>query len=223
MPEDRKTNINNLTIVWQGQSWSVISPRGDVIYRSTSKREAFNYAKYNLDYVSEVHPSEDYLDDDFDEFESELIHKPKRGISTNKNKDNAEDVISQSSYSTHNKIPKPFEKLKLQLLDVRTLLKVFFTFIAVLIIGYLIVGFGETVMVSASGFWDAVSADTWSAILIRFSCFGIIVILLIGVIIGAFGENPLVGCVTLLLFIMFISVCNITSFLPRFWAWLVWF
>ncbi len=67
MPEDRKTNINNLSIIWQGQSWSVITPRGEVMYRSTNKREAFNFAKNNIKHVSEVLPANDYLDEHFTE------------------------------------------------------------------------------------------------------------------------------------------------------------
>lgn len=80
MPEDRKTNVNNLTIVWQGQSWSVITPKGSVIFRSVDKREAFDFAKDNFQHVSVSHPTDDYLDKDFKEFEPLLRKKktPKR-------------------------------------------------------------------------------------------------------------------------------------------------
>lgn len=81
MPEDRKTNVNNLTIVWQGQSWSVITAKGEVIFRSTEKREAFEFARDTLSYVSSLQPANDYVDKDFKEFEPLLRDKPRHSKS----------------------------------------------------------------------------------------------------------------------------------------------
>lgn len=47
---ERKTNINNLNIVWQGQSWSVIAPTGDVIARFKEKQDAIRFAEITKDY-----------------------------------------------------------------------------------------------------------------------------------------------------------------------------
>jgi hypothetical protein len=84
MPEDRKTNINNLVIVWQGQSWSTIAPDGRVLGRFLNKRDAFEFAKNNRRYVTEDIPVSNYLDKDFIEFADDLDldpppEKPKRG------------------------------------------------------------------------------------------------------------------------------------------------
>jgi len=46
-----KTNINNLNIVWQGQSWSVITPSGDVIGRFKEKNDAIRFAEITKDYA----------------------------------------------------------------------------------------------------------------------------------------------------------------------------
>ncbi len=44
MPQDYKTSINNLIIVWQGSSWSVITATGSVVGRFPEKYIAINYA-----------------------------------------------------------------------------------------------------------------------------------------------------------------------------------
>jgi hypothetical protein len=46
----KKLIINNLTIVWQGQSWSVITPDGNVKARFPDKNDAINYAEQTLDF-----------------------------------------------------------------------------------------------------------------------------------------------------------------------------
>jgi hypothetical protein len=51
MVMDRKTNINSLSIVWQGQSWSVIAPDGDVIARFKETREAVRYAESTIKHL----------------------------------------------------------------------------------------------------------------------------------------------------------------------------
>jgi len=72
MPEDRKTNINNLIIVWQGQSWSTIAPDGRVLGRFPNKRDAFEFAKSNKRYVIDQMLVSNYLDKDFIEFADDL-------------------------------------------------------------------------------------------------------------------------------------------------------
>ncbi len=58
-----KTNVNNLNIVWQGQSWSVISPNGVVLARFKDKQEAKVFAGNIKEYLSGVYP--EYDEDDF--------------------------------------------------------------------------------------------------------------------------------------------------------------
>lgn len=72
MPEDRKTSINSLIIVWQGQSWSIIAPDGEVLARCKDKRDAFEFAKGNTRYVGNRGSVTNYLDEDFIEFAGEL-------------------------------------------------------------------------------------------------------------------------------------------------------
>jgi hypothetical protein len=78
MSEDRKTNINNLIIVWQGQSWSAIAPDGRVLGRFPDKREAFEFAKNNQRYVTKDMPANNYLDEDFIEFAEYLELTPPK-------------------------------------------------------------------------------------------------------------------------------------------------
>jgi hypothetical protein len=80
--EDRKTSVNNIVIVWQGQSWSAIAPNGYVLGRFPSKRLAFDFAKNNTTYISSDIPVDNYLDEHFIEFKDDLPRypeKPKRG------------------------------------------------------------------------------------------------------------------------------------------------
>jgi hypothetical protein len=72
MPEDRKTSINNLIIVWQGQSWSIIAPNGEVLARCKEKRDAFEFAKGNTRHILYPESVTHYLDEDFIEFAGEL-------------------------------------------------------------------------------------------------------------------------------------------------------
>lgn len=58
----RKTNINNLIIVWQGQSWSVIAPNGLVLSRYKYKDEAETFAENIETYLASVYP--EYDEDD---------------------------------------------------------------------------------------------------------------------------------------------------------------
>ena len=51
MPEDQKTNVNNLSIVWQGSSWSVLAPHGEVIERFNHKPDAIAFASGITDYA----------------------------------------------------------------------------------------------------------------------------------------------------------------------------
>lgn len=53
MPQDWKTNINNLVVVWQGSSWSVIAPDGHVLFRHWSKQDAYEWAEQCVDYASD--------------------------------------------------------------------------------------------------------------------------------------------------------------------------
>jgi hypothetical protein len=57
---DRKTNINNLNIVWQGQSWSVIAPDGQVIRRFKEKYEAIQFAQNTSEYVEKESSNTNY-------------------------------------------------------------------------------------------------------------------------------------------------------------------
>lgn len=52
MPQDYKVSINNLIIVWQGSSWSVIAPDGTVLARFMDKRHAEDFAKGTKDYAA---------------------------------------------------------------------------------------------------------------------------------------------------------------------------
>jgi hypothetical protein len=87
MPQDRKTTINNLIIVWQGQSWSVIAPDAVVLARFVNKFDAVRYAKANTDHIS--NSASDYVDDDFMEFReyiysnSSSARKPKDNLPSN--------------------------------------------------------------------------------------------------------------------------------------------
>jgi len=67
----RKTVINNLIIIWQGQSWSVLAPDGEVLGRFPDKDEAIRYAESNTYYVHN-HTTTDGVFDGF-------FEKPKRG------------------------------------------------------------------------------------------------------------------------------------------------
>jgi|GEM_PF-6830569 len=53
MPQDQKTSINNLLIVWQGSSWSVITARGKVLDRFKSKPHACSFARGIFDHLDE--------------------------------------------------------------------------------------------------------------------------------------------------------------------------
>lgn len=66
----RKTVINNLIIIWQGQSWSVIAPDGEVLARFPDQYEAMRYAETNLRYAAYYADAADYVVVD---------PKPKRG------------------------------------------------------------------------------------------------------------------------------------------------
>lgn len=52
MPQDQKSSINNLIIVWQGSSWSVIAPDGRVLFRHYSKHVAIDFAEDEFSYSS---------------------------------------------------------------------------------------------------------------------------------------------------------------------------
>lgn len=52
MPQDYKVSINNLIVVWQGSSWSVIAPDGTVLARFMDKRHAEDFAKGTRDYAA---------------------------------------------------------------------------------------------------------------------------------------------------------------------------
>ncbi|MDX1995063.1 MAG: hypothetical protein SF029_21965 [bacterium] len=54
MPQDYKTSRNNLVIVWQGQSWSVVAPDGTVVGRFKWKPYAISFAESNFDYCNHV-------------------------------------------------------------------------------------------------------------------------------------------------------------------------
>jgi|GEM_PF-5908050 len=55
MPQDQKSSINNLIIVWQGSNWSVIAPDGRVLFRHYSKHVAINFAEDELSYSSSIY------------------------------------------------------------------------------------------------------------------------------------------------------------------------
>ncbi len=64
-----KTSINNLLIVWQGQSWSVLAPDGSVLARFKEKPHAIKYAQGNIDFNNEIYSTYENLPP---------IEKPKR-------------------------------------------------------------------------------------------------------------------------------------------------
>jgi hypothetical protein len=51
MPQNQKANVNNLVVVWQGQSWSVVAPDGKVLFRHWSKDIAMDWASQNFQYA----------------------------------------------------------------------------------------------------------------------------------------------------------------------------
>jgi hypothetical protein len=77
MPQDRKTNINNLTIVWQGQSWSIIAPNGIVLGRFIEKWDAVQFAKGYTKFVALDSEPENYADKDFIEFKDYIYNQGK--------------------------------------------------------------------------------------------------------------------------------------------------
>ena len=52
MPQQYKTCINNLLIVWQGSRWCVIAPNGEVLARFMDKYMAEAFAGADIQYAS---------------------------------------------------------------------------------------------------------------------------------------------------------------------------
>lgn len=52
----RKHSVNNLIIVWQGQSWSVIAPDGQVVARFKDKEDATSFALGKRDFSAQEIP-----------------------------------------------------------------------------------------------------------------------------------------------------------------------
>lgn len=51
MPQNQKASVNNLVVVWQGQSWSVVAPDGKVLFRHWSRDTAMEWASQNFQYA----------------------------------------------------------------------------------------------------------------------------------------------------------------------------
>ena len=94
MASSKKLIINNLTIVWQGQSWSIITPDGTVKARFPDKNDAIRYAEQTLDFkerkisLDELMPlqmnGEEYVTEQelFREFLEFEVNKPEKAFIT---------------------------------------------------------------------------------------------------------------------------------------------
>lgn len=72
MAQDWKTSVNNLIVVWQGSSWSVIAPDGYVLFRHWDKNTAILWAQQTHDYASN-----DFEPFNWEERKDEVVNSEK--------------------------------------------------------------------------------------------------------------------------------------------------
>lgn len=102
MVNDRKTNINNLTIVWQGQSWSAIAPDGVVLGRFKEKWDAVQFAKGNTKYIMTGKTPNNYADKDFIEFSDYIYNRKQKNI-VEEEQNQHHEIIAETSQSYESK------------------------------------------------------------------------------------------------------------------------
>jgi hypothetical protein len=195
MANNQKTVINNLVIVWQGSSYSVIAPPdGTVLFRHTLKEVAIDWARGETKYTSNQYkpydydklgfPNESHEKSNDAENTINITEKPKRDKSKNNSSKSGDEIIALTSF--FDKFPKPFSDI--------------FRIILVL------VGIGIFFLLIEMPFNDLSKAN-WFGI----GLFGICIILIFKALDALFKDSPSRGVLGILVLMMFFGVCNQTG------------
>lgn len=204
MATSKKLTINNLLIMWQGQSWSVVAPDGSVIARFPDKHVAIKFAEQNHDYEKRSVSL------------AELIPVVMHG------EESAVDLP----------VPAPKTKLKNDEIVTQTrtpaewarylVPRVLAAVVIIGVIAGIVIGLGIAALPAIKTAAEDVrhlGESIFNNFLFKVAVVGIIALLIIQFLARESNGSESQGCVSIVLLLIAAAICNAVGILPAIWNW----
>lgn len=198
MASSKKLIINGLTIVWQGQSWSVIAPDGNVKARFPDKNDAIEYAEQILDFIERKVDQAEESDVSWDEeaFASDFT------------------VLKSPPKLKNDDLPERFASDWARYLAPRALA------VVVIAVGVVVVGINAAPHLQ--GVFQTVlnvAEATVNNILFKIGFLGALVVGIAFAVDKNSSSDDMVGCFNIFFLMMAIAICNATGIISAIWNW----